>query len=54
MVRISTTNYAGATSAGLATTYADKITMYETSPATAAAWTVTEIDGAEFGCKLVS
>lgn len=51
--RISATDYDG-TAVGISTSYADKTAIYETSPATASAWTVTEIDGAEFGIKLVS
>ena len=53
MVRISSTDYQG-TTANVTTSYADSRQVYETSPATAAAWTVAEIDGAEFGIKLVS
>lgn len=53
MVRISSTDYQGTTQ-GITTGYTDVSQIYETSPATAAAWTVTEIDGAEFGIKLVS
>lgn len=51
--RISSTDYDG-TAVAVNTSYVDKTQVYETSPATAAAWTVSEIDGAEFGPKLVS
>lgn len=52
-IRISTTDYNG-TTVGITTSYADSREVFETSPATATAWTVTEIDGAEFGIELVS
>lgn len=53
MVRIAITDYQG-TSTGVSTSYTDKMQVYEVSPATSVAWTTTEIDGAEFGIKLVS
>lgn len=53
MIRISTTDYQG-TTVGITTSYADSMQVYAVSPATAAAWTVSEIDGAEFGIKLVA
>lgn len=53
MFRISGTNYAG-TTVGLTTSYTYASQLYETSPATSSAWTVSEIDGAESGIKLVS
>lgn len=52
-IRISGTDYNG-TTVGITTSYADSRQVYETSPATSAAWTVAEIDGAEFGIELVS
>ena len=52
-IRIATTDYSG-TTVGVTTSYADSLEIFETSPATATAWTVTEIDGAEFGIELVS
>lgn len=51
--RISTTDYT-ATAQAVGTTYADIRAVYDVSPATASAWTIAEIDGAEFGPKLVS
>jgi hypothetical protein len=53
MVRLSATDYQGTTQ-GLTTSYTDVFQVYETSPDTSTAWTVAEIDGAEFGIKLVS
>jgi hypothetical protein len=53
MIRISSTNYQG-TTVGCTTTYAFSNQIYPTSPATSAAWTVSELDGAEYGVKLVS
>jgi hypothetical protein len=46
-------NYTG-TTVSLTTSYAYSLQVYETSPATSTAWTVSEIDGAESGIKLVS
>lgn len=51
--RPSSTDYDGATQ-----TIGDSYTYYaeikETSPATSSAWTISEVNGAEFGVKLVS
>jgi hypothetical protein len=52
-IRISGTDYSG-TTVGCTTSYLDKMEVFETSPATAVVWTVSEIDGAEFGIELVS
>lgn len=52
-IRISSTDYNG-TTVGITTDYRDSREVFETSPATAAQWTVSEIDGAEFGIELVS
>lgn len=52
-IRIGTTDYNG-TTVGISTSYTDSREVFQTSPATATAWTVTEIDGAEFGIELVS
>ncbi len=54
VVRISGTNYDGATLPNLGTTYTWYPALYETSPASAAAWTVSEVNAAEFGVKLVA
>lgn len=46
--RIGGTDYAGASSP-LITGYKQRREIFETSPATASAWTKTEVDGMEFG-----
>lgn len=51
--RISGVDYEG-TAQNISTSYVDLRQCYDVSPATASAWTVSEIDGAEFGQKLVS
>ena len=51
--RISGTNYNGATQAVSNTTYEHKKQIWEKSPATAAAWGIAEINGAEFGMESV-
>ncbi len=51
--RISSTNYNGAT-VGVSGSYTDIMEIFETSPATSAAWTVSEFNGVEFGTELVS
>ena len=51
--RIGGTNYAGVTQS-IETTYAMKLQEYDKSPATAAAWTISEVNAAEFGGKLVA
>jgi len=48
--RISGTDYAG-TGVPLSTDYLYVTQLYRVSPATAAAWTVSELDGAELGYK---
>lgn len=53
MIRIGGVDYQG-TTAAVTTSYLDNREVFNVSPATAAAWTVSEIDGAEFGIKLVS
>lgn len=53
VIRIGSTDYTG-TTVGVTITYADSREIFETSPATGAAWTPAEINGAEFGIKLVS
>lgn len=51
--RIASTDYNG-TSVATATTYAVKEQVWDDSPATGNDWTVSEIDGAEFGYENVS
>jgi hypothetical protein len=51
--RISSTNYNGTTVA-TAGSYATILEPVSVSPATSSAWTISEIDGAEFGYELVS
>lgn len=53
MFRISSTDYVGA-SQGVQDTYTIKSQVYETNPATSAAWTATDINGAELGMEVVS
>lgn len=50
VIRISGVNYEG-TEQFLPTTYGHVTQQYDVSPATASAWTVAEIDGAEFGIR---
>lgn len=50
VVRISGINYEG-TEQFLPTTYSHVTQQYDVSPASLAAWTVAEIDGAEFGIR---
>lgn len=52
-VRISSTNYDG-TSVNVTSAYAYIREVAEVSPATASAWTISEINGAEFGYELVA
>lgn len=51
--RISSTNYTG-TNINLADTYEMLTQVVENSPATSSAWTQSEINGAEFGVKLIA
>lgn len=52
-IRIGAVDYNG-TTVGITTSYADSREVFQVSPATSTAWTVAEIDGAEFGIELVS
>lgn len=52
-IRIGLTDYSG-TTVGITTSYTDSREVFQVSPATSTTWTVTEIDGAEFGIELVS
>ena len=52
--RISSTNYVNGTTQYPSTSYRGIPVLYETSPATSSAWTVSEIDGAEFGVKVTA
>jgi hypothetical protein len=53
VVRSGGTDYVGTTVAP-GTTYAPALQVYETNPATSAAWTKSGVDGAEFGVQVVS
>jgi hypothetical protein len=53
LTRVASTDYFGATESVLDSFQVHK-QVQETNPNTAAAWTVSEIDGAEFGVELVS
>lgn len=53
LARISSTDYAG-TTVGLTASYVFYTEVKPLSPATSAQWTTSEINGAEFGYKLVS
>ena len=52
-IRISGADYNG-TTVGVSTGYLDKWQMFNVSPATSTTWTISEIDGTEFGIELVS
>jgi len=52
LFRISSTDYAR-TTVNLTDTYLDRLAIEETSPATATAWTISEVNGLEFGAKVV-
>ncbi len=52
-VRIGGADYNG-TTVGITTSFVDSREIFQVSPATASAWTVSEIDGAEFGVELVN
>lgn len=51
--RISSTDYTG-TTVSLAASYAYYLQQYSVSPATSSAWTVSELNAAESGYKLIS
>jgi hypothetical protein len=51
LVRLSGVDYIG-NNVTLATSYADGTQIYDTSPGTGVAWTITEINAAEFGVKV--
>jgi len=53
VARVSGTDYDGAT-VTLGTTYAMGTEIRETNPNTSAAWTVSDVNGAEFGIKVVA
>jgi hypothetical protein len=50
--RIASTTYDGGTNTALDVTYRAARQVWTTSPATAAAWTIAEIDAAEFGVRI--
>lgn len=54
VVRISSTDYDGTTFPALTTTYKNYQRIAEQSPATVATWTASEINGSEFGMKVVT
>ena len=51
-IRIGSTDYNG-TSRAVTTSYSNYRQLFQVSPATSTAWTIAEIDGAEFGVELV-
>jgi hypothetical protein len=51
-IRIGSTDYNG-TSVAITTSYLDYLEIFGLSPATSSAWTIAEIDGAEFGIELL-
>lgn len=53
LVRIAGNNYSGS-NRSLSDSYRDEMQIYDQSPASGADWTVSEINGAEFGVELVS
>jgi hypothetical protein len=53
VTRIGSTNYVG-TAVNLSTGYQAIVQIYNQSPATSSAWTITEVNGLEAGVKLVS
>lgn len=54
VVRHSSTDYDGTTTASINSNFQTYSQMYETNPGTSAAWTQSDVDGAEFGVKVVS
>lgn len=52
--RISGTDYAHANDEALAESWVDHFQVWQRSPATTNAWTVAEIDGAEFGVEVIA
>ena len=54
VARVGSTNYAHATALSPGTTYAHMQSIFETNPATSAAWTTSEVNAAEFGVKVAS
>lgn len=54
VIRIGSTDYDGTTTAGLASTYSTYTQVYETKPSDSTAWTKSDVDGAEYGVKVVS
>jgi hypothetical protein len=54
VLRIGATNYFGTSVAGITSTYSYYPEVFQTSPATSAAWTESEINGAQFGLEVVS
>ena len=54
IARIGATDHVAGAGVNVNTTYAPVVVMAETSPATGAAWTIAEVNAAEFGVKLIA
>lgn len=54
VARLGSTDYDGATKAVAATTYGQYLQIWETRPSDSLAWTVSDVNAAEFGLKVVS
>jgi hypothetical protein len=54
VIRIGSTDYDGTTTPGLSTSYSNYTEIYETKPSDSTPWTKSDVDGAEFGVKVVS
>jgi hypothetical protein len=52
-VRMSSTDYSG-TAEALATSYLDYLTIWQRRPSDSAAWTIADIDAAEFGVEVTT
>lgn len=53
LIRISSTDYANANNLTLASSYDHKFQIEEVDPSTATLWTVSGVNGAEYGIKLI-
>lgn len=54
VIRIGSTDYDGPTTASINSAFTTYTQLYETKPSNSTAWTKTDVDGAEFGVKVVS
>ena len=54
VIRISSTDYDGTTTAAINSSFTTYTQLYETKPSDSTAWTKSDVDGAEFGMKVVS